>query len=402
MKLPRNLWVAVLFIGVLILIGGGVWAYDYFLVPLTSTGNPSASGTNIFGSLFPFGNGSVKTPTGGIATDNGSQSPVPELRRVTDQQVAGATFATGQDGTEVIRYVERQTGHIFETPVNSFTTTRLTNTTIPAVHDALWISASSTIMRFTDTDGVISNFVGSFDAYTADQSLQGTFLKKYSRIGVIAGGAALVGVLESVGGSTIETVQPDGLNPKTILTSSIRSWIPLGAGNSVLVATAPASGVSGSLFDTAGGTLTKLISDISGLEALPSPSGSKVLISSGAATTVVLSIYDRSTGDIQVLPRGTLVDKCAWTRSPERILCAFPKDSLQQNYPDDWLLGRAHTNDDLWFINPITGSMTEAANLTNTNSIDVSRIVVDPTGDYAVFIDRSDASLWSAQLTLPQ
>jgi polysaccharide deacetylase 2 family uncharacterized protein YibQ len=82
-------------------------------------------------------------------------------------------------------------------------------------------------------------------------------------------------------------------------------------------------------------------------------------------------------------------------------LCAVPKFLPQALYPDDWLLGRVHTSDELWFIDTDSETASVAVDLEAEAGIplDVHKVVVDSTGTYAAFIDRVSTTLWVATLT---
>ncbi len=400
LNLPRGVGYAVGFIIILLLIILGLWAY---MGIAGSTGGSSSGGQQgLFGSLFPFGSGS----SSGGSTQNpgevpGASGPAPTLRKVSDQEVAGAEFATGLGGTLAIRYVERNTGHIYETPVDSLTLTRLTNTTVPGVHDATWINASTTLLRFADDNDEPENFVAFFASSTPDQQLEGTFINKYRRI-ALGAGETVLGVLESASGATVETVRSDGTKPKTLLVSPLTTWVPLAAGNKYFVASAPSWAAPGSLYDISSSGMTRILGGVPGLVALPSPSAAVFLISGGTQNAVSLSVFNTKDKSLNLLPRATLAEKCAWIpRQDSILLCAFPTTLPQARYPDDWLLGRVHTSDDLWFVNTATGVLTEAMALDagGQGPFDISNVITSENGAYALFINRNDQTLWSATLS---
>ncbi len=398
MKRSSNVLLALGFIGALLALFIGAWVVSLLISPGegTTTNNEDPS---IFGSLFPFNliGGSTDNPSD-LNGDTTPQGPVPAVRQITNRQVAGATFANS-NGTAVVRFVERETGHIYEVPLAANTATRLTNTTVPAVHDALWVSASSTILRFLRDTNEIENFYGFFSSTTPDQTLQGAFIKPYKRLATGAGGAIIAGVLET-SSATLELAAADGSGPKTVIVSPVRSWVPLLSGNRVLLVSAPASGVPGSIYDTINSRLTKVSPSVQGLEALSNANGTYILISGGGRRAQSLALLDTAEGVTASLPRGTTVSKCVWVGRTDTALCAMPKELPLGNYPDDWLLGRVHTEDDFWFINAATGVMTVAVELTvaTEKAIDVSKVVVNETGTHAAFIDRNDGTLWLASL----
>lgn len=388
---------AIAFVGVLILFAGGVWLYQQMTG--TESGSGTSSGSNFFGTLFPFGD-TIVDIIGGEDTETPlANGPVPALRRVSAEVVAGATFADGKQGM-VIRYVEKNTGHIYETPVDALTSTRLTNTTVPAVLDAAWTSASTTLLRFLAEDETPENFAAFFTDYTPDQTLNGGFLENFNRF-ALGAGRTLLTVTETGSGSTISTVLDDGTKKQTLLSSPIRSWIPLAGGNSYFVVSAPSSGVFGSIYQVTSGSLQKVGPSIRGLTALVSASGRYILLSEGSGTVVSLAVYDRNNGSTIVLPRGTFADKCAWVPGQEPLLlCAVPLGLSDGAYPDDWLLGRVHTEDSLWYVDPVKNTVTAVEILSSEGiSFDVSNLELSRDGRYALFKNRNDGTLWQALLT---
>lgn len=403
--MSRNTIVAIAFIAILALIGVTVWIVEYIAGPNTSTTQTSGTKSNPFTSLFPFGNGTKDTATTTNVGTTNETGPAPSIRKVSAEPVAGGEFAQGVAGP-AIRYVERQTGHIYETPIDSLGATRLTNTTIPAIADATWVTASSTIFRFLAADETHQNFLASVSSYNADQSVSGTFLQKFNRF-ALSPNKTILTVTETSSGATIQTVLNDGTKPQTLATSPIRSWIPLAGGSQYFVASAPASGVPGSVYNITTGAFKKVLGDVSGLTASVSPSGNYLLASSGSGASVQLAVYDLKQGSSYVLSRATLSDKCAWVPHHEPlVLCAVPFIAMNATLPDDWLLGRAHSSDDLWLLNPVTGAATAAVTLNGAvvseDSFDISNLIVSDDASHALFINKNDDTLWSVSFALPK
>jgi len=392
----QNLALPLIFVLTLILIGGGVWFYTNYL----QTETPATEKTNsgFFTSLFPFGSGGVGT-TASTTNTGGTQEPIPQVRQITDREVSSATFvSTG--GRTFIRYIEKETGHIYETATDSFSSTRLTNTTIPAVAEARWVTSSTTLMRFIAENNSVENFLGAFASTTPDQSIEGSFLNKYKRVSVYKG--TIVGVLERENGSSVELTTLKGGAPTTLLTSAYRSWVPLVNEKSSYVYSAPSGGTPGSLFRIEKGTLRLIYKDAPGLMALSNPTDEYFVLSAGSTNFVSLAVYTISTNSVTPLTKQTIAPKCAWeNKKNPYILCAIPTKLPIGLYPDDWLLGKIHTSDELWFINPTTNESYRAADLTGY-SFDIKDIEISDDSSNALFIDRNDGTLWSVELTLPQ
>lgn len=397
MKVSFRLWLAIGFIGLLVLITLSVWTYGALTGTSESTpGSPAEKG--VFGSLFPFGNsGTTNVTSPGGGDDAPLHGEVPRLRKVSSEEIAGAGFATGIQGTASLRYMERQTGHVYETPLDGLTVARLTNTTIPAVHDARWITASTSLIRYLNDTQEIENVLVSFPATTTDQELQAETLKQYARIAI--SDSLLFGVVESTAGSVGERVNARG-ELQTVYASDIRTLVPALGGGRMFVYSAPTGLAPGSLYEVVRNTLTRITGGISGLEALPDSTGGYVLVSSGTVNTLRLSVVEVKTKDVLPLSLNTLVEKCAWVPKTKLVLCAVPKRLPGALYPDDWHLGRVHTSDELWIVDTESGITSVVLDLEAESgiSMDVGDVNVSADGSYAAFIDRNDSTLWVASL----
>jgi hypothetical protein len=324
---------------------------------------------------------------------------VPRIRKVSEEPVAGATFVNGIKGEPSMRYIERDSGHWYETPVNALTLVRLTNTTVPGVHDALWVNASTSIMRFLAEDESVENFVALYAATTTDQELKGAYIDPYARIAVGADGT-IIGALAGQNGSAIETFKVDGKKKVTRYTSPLTSWVPHTAHGAHYVVSAPAAGVLSSVYEVVNNELERVFGDVPGLSVLFAQVGPDILYSSGGRNAVALYVYDGALGERRELPLATLAEKCAWAPAPRAVLCGVPTAIPAGDYPDDWLLGRVHTSDSLWFIDTETGQTQALVDLEEQVGVplDVGQLQVSSDGQYALFINKNDQTLWSVAL----
>lgn len=398
MKWDRATLYAIAFVVFIACIVGAVWVYQ-ISAPKTTTSDTTSTG--FFGSLFPFGRSGTGTNTG-ISSGEGSSdtTAVPELRKLSEEPVAGAGFTRGSGGALSVRYVERNTGHMYETPVASATSVRLTNSTIPAVHDSTLLNASTTLMRFLSDTAGVQNFIGVIATTSTDQELLGGFLKDYTRIAVGQKGT-LLGVLETPTGSVIESLSSDGKNSKSIFTSPLTSWIPHLSSGKYYVASAPSGQSDGSVYEVTSGTLVRVLGPRAGLQALFQQEGQLVAVTGGSRNALTFTLYDLKNGGMVNMPVGTLTQKCAWAAGRTALLvCAIPKEIPSGVYPDDWLLGITHTNDDIYEVNTDTGAVTRVFNLSESGSgpFDVGQAHLSDDGSYFLFVNRNDQTLWSAKL----
>lgn len=397
MKLDRTLLYAFIFIAFIAVIALVVW----FLQPPTASTSQTEDERGFFSTLFPFGKSDTSQTTFVGEDAQFDAGVVPELRKLSEEAVAGATYYRGSGGVLTVRYIERDTGHVYETPVSQSTQIRLTNSTIPAVHDSTWVTASTTLMRFLSDENGIQNFVGVIASSTADQDLTGGFLRNYSRIAVGTKGA-MFGILETPTGSVAESFVSDGTGIKTIFTSAIQSWIPHAGFGKFYVASAPSGRSFGSVYEVKNGELERVIAPRLGFQTLFQKEGPLVAVTGGAQNALTLAMYDLGNGGMLEIPVGTIIQKCAWAAGrTATLVCAIPRDIPQGVYPDDWLLGLVHTDDDIYEINTDTGTITRMHNLSESGSgpFDVAQAMLSDDGEYFLFVNRNDQTLWSARLS---
>ena len=392
---------ALIFITVLLVIIAAVAAYLLLQrAPQDTTGENSV--TDFFNSIFPFGNGGEQINptdggTDGIGEGEGTETGAPPpLRRVSGEMVAGARFINKGTSTPIIRYMERKTGHMYDVLADSYTATRITNTTVPGIDRMVWTSDTAALLQSLSEEKTPQNFLGRIK--TTTQTLSGIPLSGFARAAV-TGSGALVLATERENGVLVETARADGSGRQTIFASPIRSWIPLAGGTKVFLETAPSATTDGFLYELKSGVLIKVAGDMNGFMASVSPSGRYVAYS--GLGSGVFRILDTEKKNFYEIPVKTLATKCGWIPKREpALVCGIPKSLALGTYPDDWLLGRVATADTLWLINPVNGSAeiivdpeAEAG-----ASLDIADVTVDETGSFVLFTNKNDLTLWEVRI----
>lgn len=153
--------------------------------------------------------------------------------------------------------------------------------------------------------------------------------------------------------------------------------------------------------DVQGGDFHKSFKQRNGLTVIPDHSGEKLLVHHVDTGRPKLSIYERATNRFLPLTLETFTDKCVWSDNDEFIYCAVP-DGLAygEEYPDTWYQGLETYSDSLWRINASTLQEELLSNIPveYDQSIDVSKIAVDPTNQYLYLIDKNTEYLWSYRI----
>ena len=107
----------------------------------------------------PSGSQDVEDSNNGSQTNATSQGRKLDLVQLTDVAVSGYIATSTEDGDKV-RYIERASGNVFQVDPRSLITERLTNTTIPGVHEALWHkNAERVVLRYVNDNGVIKTYM---------------------------------------------------------------------------------------------------------------------------------------------------------------------------------------------------------------------------------------------------
>jgi hypothetical protein len=390
---------------ILILIAiGAIIALVAFAVSLGQgggTSNNGASGkTNPFSALFPFLAETKPSPgetgSGDTATTPGGS--VPRLHQITASPVSGAHFT--DDGT--VRYVEKETGHVFDVRPDSFESVRISNTTLPGIQRIIWAGNTKFVAQSVRGGESIQNILAEVATSTAESALAMSPLGGFKRVAASIDGTTLLAVTETGDGSRIESATlGKALSVRPIMYSPTRSWIPLIAGRDFMLATAPSDGVPGFLYlIESAGIGAKIVGNVPGLMALPSPDGRYIAYSWADGGRLSLSTLDRKTGTVSVVPTGTLAEKCAWfPAGEERLFCGIPKNAGAVRL-DAWLLGLGNFNDDAWAVNPTGAISSRIADLADESGarIDVINPAVSPDGAYAIFQNKTDLSLWALRL----
>jgi len=112
--------------------------------------------------FFPFGRPTEITeieipsiPEDGEILEEKIELPI--LRQISFIPTAGAISI--QEGEEnIIKYTEKAAGHIYETRTDILTQQKISNTTIPKIHEALWVDGESLIIRYLDDEENIKSF----------------------------------------------------------------------------------------------------------------------------------------------------------------------------------------------------------------------------------------------------
>lgn len=387
--------------------------YYFFLRDVTPE---IAPGTDETTGLFPSGQG---TTTGSTGTPGGTEETenvlVPKYRKISQKPISGAVVTTIKDDKKgnVIRYMDKATGHIYETWTKSTEQERISNTTIPKVYETFWnVSGDSFVARYLDgeTDNIISFYSKlnkkekSEDLKSDIYTLDGSFLQKnISDLSMSGGGNSLLYVLKRTDGSSIIKSSFDGKGGVEILNSPLKEWLVEWFGSGYLLKTKPTYKTGGFVYQlNNSGNITKLLSNINGLTTLGRNDGGSVLYSGSTDNSFNLFSMEISTRKVTKMNKKTLPDKCVWSKKNKTtIYCAVPKSIPFGKYPDEWYQGIISFNDMIWIIdtNINLGSIIADPEMYSEPSVDGINLMLSENEDYLIFTNKKDYSLWGIDLT---
>lgn len=398
-------------LGIVIVLTAAGW-YFFFnkSIPVTLPGggdNPFGTAPdNVPGSTGANGSSDTPTTPGGTSGSTGSTT-IPTLFKVSSDPVGGAVIFANKQKQELIRYIDRATGHIYEVDPQTMIKSQIVNTTAPKIYDALWKQdGSGLIIRTLESDeDTIKNISLTLTAPKAtttgaEYGVNATDLRGAITSPVLSG-TSLAYVLKDAG--TIGISGFAGEKPTNIYTSAFTEWQLAWVGTNLALTTNASRTADGFayLLNTKSGGLTKLLGPLTALTTNISPDGSRIVysfITTTATSFNVLNIKTKTTSPI--LPT-TLAEKCTWsTKKTSVIYCGTPIGGVSIGEPDDWYQGITHFTDQLWKFDTSTGIaelLAEPKKAFNQN-LDVYKPMLSPNEDYLIFMNKTDLSLWTLKL----
>lgn len=416
----NKLLIALAALGLLLILAGVVW----FLFA-----KPGEEGTNE--QVFPFGAPSEETPRsptdivpsdedGGSGNTTYESSGDGLFRRLSEKAVAGA-FVFERSGITTIRYVERETGHIYEIS-GPGEATQLTNTTVPRISEAFFAdNGNAVILRYAEDDPlsgrqVIKTSLAGLRLPNASSSdVGGSLAMKFLPDNIIAvsvspDGRSMFYLMRSSSGSVGYLFSVSTEASKEVFRHSITEFLPelLDNGNVILTTKASAN-ISGYAYryDPKNSSLTPLLRAKKALTTRASRDGARVLFGENIAGATHLGAYSSAgfTGDEGVilneiaLQIAALPEKCSWNTDSVRVVCgSFINNSVF--FPDAWYQGRITLNDTFWSVNTDTGEIAYIADPKKEagRSFDVTNPLLSPDGRSFIFTDKKDGTLWELRI----
>ena len=151
----------------------------------------------------------------------------------------------------------------------------------------------------------------------------------------------------------------------------------------------------------AAGSDLPLIMGVPGLMTRSSPSGQSIVYTS-TENGLSSFIFKTNTKESLPLSLSLLPEKCTWYNET-LIYCGLSSPLPDTRLPDMWYQGRVSLDDSLWEINALTGTSTALFSQEETHALepanlDIIKPVINSTGTLLAFINKTNDSLWLADL----
>ncbi len=358
------------------------------------------------GSPFPSGTKMPAQPTT-PATPTTTIPPgeLRQLTQLTQKPISGATFISSTTTKQVVRYFEKNTGHVYDIDLQKGESSRISNTTIPGIFEVHWLkNGEQAAIRYienneTGVEDTVRNFIITSISAT---STHGIFLS-----------STIKTITTSPKGDQIFYLSPyDGLNfgivaasdnkkQKQVLSTPFGEFLASWPNDrTITLLTKPSADAQGYFYKLDPTTLyfDKILGSIAGLTALLSPSGENVVYSEESSQGLKTYIYNIKENKSSPFALTTMPEKCVWSKVKKEIIyCAVPASVPIGAYPDDWYQGLLSFSDRIWKIDTSNGS-TEIISAENNQDFDFINPFLSKDENYIFFQNKKDGTLWSLKI----
>lgn len=406
----KKILIVILAIGLII---AGIFLFTY-----KPQGETTETDSVDIDNFFPSGEGEASTEGGAVGesgTDSNTlpTSQIPRLQQISKNPTSGAGIVR-LTGGDVVRFIDKATGHIFETSLEKVSLAKISNTTIPKIYESVWTeNGSGVIIRYLKEDKVtIESFYAKLKSATSTntedgvnpQTLEGSFLpQNIQTLAVSPQQTKIFFLTETVGGSVGIETNPDGTKRNEIIKSPLKEFIVSWPSSNTLALTTKASFEERGILYLLNRTTLSLEKSLAAtaLTTLVAPDAVRVLYTENIGGLTQTAIFDSKTKRTASFPLQTLPEKCVWSRTEKDVVyCAVPKESLFGNLPDTWYQGKVSFSDEMWKVDLESGVTTLLTNPTTEarQDIDMTNLVLSVNEDYIVFTNKKDDSLWRVRI----
>jgi hypothetical protein len=416
----------------------GIW-YFLFKGKNINIENPFGDSQE-FGSFFDTnnsGNNSQNNGSNGTSTtqliDQQGNVIIPALRRLSIEPVAGYTvfekefevinnsvFATTSTTSKttikkekkyMFRFIERATGHIYETREDQMTVEKKSNDTFQKINYAMFFDDPNKLIL--QKEGTGGENIDSFLAEVKRLSTSTEETKfEANPFSIISSNFSLSPdkksfsyLTKDLTSSSLIINTKEKTKEQVLFTSPIKEWETKWVTDSVITLNTKSSGgENGYLYFLNPKTknFTKIIGDIAGLTSITKNDGTQVLFSSSNQNSMNLYHKNIQSGTVLKLPISTLPEKCVFSNiNKDKVYCGAPNRIDIAKYPDDWYKGIVSFDDFIWEINITKNEVTlfYSFNTDSFGSFDMINLELTQDDKFLTFINKKDLTLWSLDTT---
>jgi len=342
--------------------------------------------------------GEAGTQGGGVSQEEGVVQ-IPRLRKIYSGEVSGYGLFD-KSGTTTIRFIDRESGNIFETTSDSLDILRITNTTILRTINSFWYNQDNVVMIYIDNNDELRFFSAEIlpkeEGREFSEVVGDFFVEDIYDISINEQGSGFI-LVKNDSGSIGAIISPGSVETKTVFSTPFQEITATQINkSSVLINTKPSAKSTGYAYtlNTSTGLLEKVIGGSFGFFSIMSPETKEVVYSKNLGTGISLWYYDGE--ESRQLSKQTLAEKCVWAEAPF-IYCAVSKNSSGRDLPDLWYKGTVSFSDDIWKIDTQTNEATLLVSPESEvgESIDASQIKISDDQIILSFVNKIDGSLWA-------
>jgi hypothetical protein len=400
-------------VGILIILIIGLFLYWFFWYADT---DPGEGGVGQPDPIFPFSGGqpgddSFFEDDDETDVDNDPSStytPQPNLWQISDRPVAGSQWVTDENGRQEVWYVHRENGHLFRHSTKNRESTRLTNTTIPRVQEAVISPQGDYIIyRYIDagTDNTKTYMANITPTENGDMpyQVQGEFWSDNIKSVNASPLGERVFYLRSTSDGTIGVVVTMATEEVLVVfESDLTEWRSQWSTNdSITVFNSPAQNTRGfsHTINTKTGEMNKLV-DGRGMTATLSPDNQYVITSKLDNNQYRSYLHTASDTQSNLMTIPTFSEKCGWRPGGNIFFCGVPTGDFPNPNLRSWYQGVNNFTDELHVFVP---ESREQENLFGDEEMDmgpfdITDIKVDPNFNFLSFENKRDYILWGLQL----
>ncbi|MCK5021853.1 MAG: hypothetical protein KAR54_01220 [Candidatus Pacebacteria bacterium] len=331
------------------------------------------------------------------------------LRKISSNPVVNAIIfedissktTINEDKNYIIRYIEKITGHIYETTTKSLIQNRISNTTIPKINKVLWIDKDNLIIRYIEEDIIKTFSANLVEDSNNELSLEGVYLQDNIRE-IIKFNDGIFYLLEIGTNSIGLTSDLKSEKRKQVLNSDLREWLIYNIDDEKInFTTKTAENILGYsfIFNPITENFDKVLANKLNLSTLINKNFD-ILYTENLQLIPKLFVYNFENKVSIDIPINTFPEKCVWGKDNIKVYCGVPNNSLSRSSLDNWYKGKISFSDDIWEINTNTGKTKKLISPLDEvgENIDVINIKINNDDNYLTFINKKDFNLWGLKL----